>query len=222
MKNDMFGYIFGRLTVLGPVCVSNWIKTYCCACECGRYVYVRRGNLTSGNSTSCGCLKTQLQTTHGKTGTREYAIWDNMRRRCTDPTNPQWDNYGGRGITVCREWLSSFDAFWQAMQDGYAPHLTIERIDVNGNYEPSNCTWATRSQQNQSKRKLAASSIYRGVTATRGKWMAQIMKDKKRKYLGLFESDVDAAKSYDAAALEMFGASAALNFPEAKKNGGGV
>lgn len=117
------------------------------------------GDLRSGKSMSCGCISTEKAAdrvrTHGGTGTRPYRIWKNMLRRCLNPRNKQFPYYGGRGISICAEWLS-FSAFrdW-ALANGYADNLSVERVDVNGNYAPDNCIWADAITQSRNRRFVA-------------------------------------------------------------------
>jgi hypothetical protein len=151
------GTKYGRLTIVGPVhhCKqkSGANEAHCeCLCDCGKTTVVRTTRLKSGGTRSCGCLSleklVERSTTHGGTKTRLFWIWAGMNKRCRNANEPCYPHYGGRGITVCQEWLDSFETFrdW-ALANGYCDDLTIERKDVNGNYEPSNCTWLTRSQQ---------------------------------------------------------------------------
>lgn len=160
VRDDLTGRTFGRLTVLykAPVVGTRWV----CLCTCGSECVVRACHLLSGNNKSCGCLKRNVlgdaSRTHGMANSRitgyksrTYGIWQAMRGRCLNPNNSRWGSYGGRGITICSQW----DSFEQFLQDmGEAPDgLTLERKDVNGNYEPTNCVWATWVEQAKNKRK---------------------------------------------------------------------
>ena len=123
-----------------------------CRCDCGVERQVIGADLRKGKSTGCGCTSINrlgdLRRTHGGSGTRLYETWKNMHARCYSPSSDGFEHYGARGITICDEWRTDFAAFrsW-ALGSGYRDDLTIERVDVNGNYEPSNCTWIPHGQQ---------------------------------------------------------------------------
>lgn len=145
-----------------------------CKCDCGKTFVVRAYNLKSGNTKSCGCLQKEIARAshekHNKTGTRLYYIWEHMKQRCTNPNDPAYNYYGGRGIKVCNEWTNDFQPFhdW-AISNGYADNLTIDRIDVNGNYEPSNCRWITLKHQQRNKRNNTK-VLFKGYCKTVVEW----------------------------------------------------
>lgn len=147
---DLTGKKFGRWTVISYKGHSRWW----CVCECGTERDENGFYLTHGITKSCGCLKRELtierSIRHGLCHTRLYECWGGMQSRCYNSKKAYYKNYGGRGIKVCDEWLgeNGFINFYNwAMANGYRDDLSIDRINVNGNYEPSNCRWATRTQQ---------------------------------------------------------------------------
>ena len=155
---DLTGQKFGRLTVIERADNTKQGQAkWLCQCDCGRKTVVMGKSLRNGNTKSCGCLQKETigykRTIHGQTNTRFYRIWCGMKSRCYNKKNPHFHLYGGRGIKVCNEWLKDFQTFYDwAIANGYADNLTLDRINVNGNYEPSNCRWITRKEQNNNKR----------------------------------------------------------------------
>lgn len=153
---DLTGCKYGRLKVLKRHGKCGEIVKYDCVCDCGNTVVVLGNRLRNGQTKSCGCihkegLKKRL-TTHGQTGTRIYKCWSNMRERCKNKNNKRYENYGGRGITVCSLWDNSFESFYEwAMSNGYSDDLTLDRIDVNGSYCPENCRWADLNTQSRNR-----------------------------------------------------------------------
>lgn len=155
--NYLTGKKFNRLTVLRRNGSSKdkhamWL----CKCDCGNETVVRSDCLRIGKIQSCGCLRNELVgdrgRTHGMTETRLYRTWCGMKNRCYNPSYKGYKNYGGRGITICSEWLHDFQAFYDwAMANSYKENLTIERKDVNGNYCPENCCWITKKMQSRNR-----------------------------------------------------------------------
>lgn len=164
------GEKFGRLTVLADVS-GTWNTPCECRCICGTITSPRIGNLKSNNTKSCGCTHYETKnTTHGESKTKLYAIWCSMKGRCTYPSYTGFENYGGRGISVCDEWAHDFVTFkkW-AIANGYRDGLTIDRKDMNGNYSPDNCRWATYKEQNNNRRNNHLVE-YQGQTKTVTQW----------------------------------------------------
>lgn len=173
---DVTGQKFGRLLVVGKAGIAvsigkraRRVSLWLCRCDCGAEMTVRLGNLKSGNTSSCGCQRSdhQWMASHRMSGTPTYARWRAMVQRCVNPNSNTWERYGGRGITVCERWRS-FDAFYADMGDP-PPGMTIERIDNDSGYSPENCRWATSTEQVRNRR-VTTLLEYDGVTKPLADW----------------------------------------------------
>ena len=150
------GERYGRLTIIREVepagSSHKRVRRFLCRCDCGNEIICRLPNLKSGTTKSCGCYRKFVSSNrrdcHHLQNTRIYRIWCGMKRRCYNKHNEHFDRYGGRGIIVCDEWKTDFMNFYDwAMSNGYDDKLSIDRINNEGNYEPSNCRWANQKQQ---------------------------------------------------------------------------
>lgn len=183
--NDIIGKKFGRLTV---VAIHHKEQAYCnngkkngyryfylCKCDCGKEHITRKERLINKEVVSCGCFrKEQAYKATFKcdkiTKSRLYRIWSNIKRRCYNPKCEAYHNYGMRGISMYSEWVTNSQSFYDwSMANGYSDNLTIDRIDVNGNYEPSNCRWVSSKIQNNNRRNNHLISL-NGISHTLSEW----------------------------------------------------
>lgn len=158
---DLIGQTFGRLTIISLEYSKQRYKKgkksgfehyYLCKCECGNNIVTSKRSLLQGSTKSCGCLQKEntsnVNKKHGMINTRLYHIWNGLRQRCNNIANKDYKNYGSRGIKVCEEWDNNFKSFYDwAINNKYKDDLTIDRIDVNGDYKPSNCRWVDYKTQ---------------------------------------------------------------------------
>jgi len=153
-KINMVGKTYGKLLILEEVKErdSYGYILYKCKCSCGKEKIIRGHNIRSGNSLSCSCSRIQPNLKHNMSYTAEHNAWRSMKKRCKNKNDPRYEDYGGRGIKVCDRWINSFENFFEDM--GYKPSKShsIERINNDGDYEPSNCIWADVKTQARNKR----------------------------------------------------------------------
>lgn len=176
-SKDITGLRFSNLVALYPHHKGYHGRWYwVCKCDCGNETIAQASYLIAGRVKSCGCLKRSKliqrnkdKATHGCTGHPLFNVHKNMISRCNDPNNPNYSNYGKRGISVCEKWLDIRVFIKWGMSSGYSPSLTLERIDVDGNYCPENCTWATPLEQNRNRRNTIKVTL-NGITLPLTAW----------------------------------------------------
>lgn len=171
-KIDLTGNRYGHLTVIKENGRIGKNILWLCRCDCGNEINVIPYNLKNGHTQSCGCIRGSNRITHHKSKSRLYRIWRhiNIKSRCLNENVPHYKYYGGRGISLCEEWTNSFEKFCEwANANGYQDNLSIDRIDVNGNYEPSNCRWTNAKNQanNKTNNRLIE---YNGEPHTLSEW----------------------------------------------------
>lgn len=183
---NITGQKFGKLTAIR---VDHQEKDYrycwLFKCDCGEYIVARKSEVMGGRKKSCPKCGYATQTKHGQKGTRLYAVWNSMKQRCLNKKHKSYNSYGGRGITICKEWENDFINFYNwAMSSGYNENAkfmqcTIDRIDVNGNYEPTNCRWVNQEAQSEN-RNTSRKIEYNGQVHCLSEW-ARILKIKRDK-----------------------------------------
>lgn len=170
---------------------------------CKKHFEVLAKNVKSGKSTKCiNCSASIRKKTHGMTGTKLHNTWMGMKARCYNKKSASFNNYGGRGISVCDEWINDFVSFMNwSNSNGFNSSLSIDRIDNDGNYEPSNCRWTTRAIQARNTRVLKSTNTsgFRGVTFNKecGMWISQIGINGIQKRIGKYTEAINAAIAYD-------------------------
>ena len=212
-RKDIKGKKFGKLTPINFVGNSYWE----CLCECGNKKNIRITHIENGHQ-SCGCSRFADRTKHGLTRRSlnhkyisAYNIWCGIKQRCENKNSLHFDKYGGRGIKICERW-KVFENFYSDMGDK-PENMSLDRIDVNGNYEKENCRWANHNTQMRNTRgKTKGSSKYKGVVKfNEKKWRARIRIDGKLICLGLHDSEEYAAMAYNKKAKEVWGEDVFLN-----------
>lgn len=156
------GFTSGRLVVVEELGLrytnaGKCFSSYLCVCECGSVIEVSQSNLKRNHSQSCGCYKRErcyeANIKHGDLASVEYRAWSEIKRRCYNRNCLSFKNYGGRGIVMCDRWLNSYSDFLSDMGRKPSPSHSLDRIDVNRGYEPDNCRWATKQEQNSNTRR---------------------------------------------------------------------
>lgn len=208
---DVIGQKFNRLTVIGEAphkVFPSGRKTQVEAiCECGTVGIYVLAAMRNGNTKSCGCYNLDRISTHGMYDTRQYQTWADMKTRCDNVKHKWYPEYGGRGIGYQESW-TYFESFWEDMKDGYADHLTLDRIDNDLGYSKENCRWAEANYQAHNQRKSKGSkNKYFGVRVDDkcDNIGVRIKRDGKTLHLGTYETEEIGAKAYDDASEIIYG-----------------
>lgn len=199
---NQIGTVYGKLRIISETEKINGKRYFLCKCECGDIGVHRFEDIRAGKIISCGCFNREKGCKHGLSGTKIYNTWKAMIRRCTDANCDSFNSYGGRGISVCNEWLDVNVFYDWAINNGYKDGLSIERKNVNGNYGPSNCTWIPLIEQ-ASNRRNNHPITYNGQTMILKEWAEHLNIKyatlKNRLHLGwsvekAFESPLDTSR----------------------------
>lgn len=171
------GQKYFRLTVLKFDRTEHYMPYWYCLCDCGVIKSINGSSMVRGEIKSCGCLNNEMRiktnTTHGASGDSEYSIYCHMKTRCGNKNNTHYHRYGGRGIIVCKRWIDSYSNFIADMGKRPSPLHTLDRIDNNGNYEPSNCRWATKIEQSNNTTTNVRLS-FNGESLTLAEWSRKL------------------------------------------------
>lgn len=207
--NDIAGQKFTRLTVLERAESKGKHAAWKCVCDCGNEKIVMGANLRTGQVKSCGCLLRESSrvrsTKHGLFGTPEYQILQSIIQRCENENDKSYEQYGGRGITVCERWKNSLENFMTDMGNRPSSKHSIDRIEVHGNYEPDNCRWATKTEQSRNrgtweKSKSGCKGVY--WNNQKNVWQVSIGVNYKTIHLGFFDNLDAAIKSRGEAEIK--------------------
>ena len=215
-KLNLKGQRFGKLLVKeeDPVRSKAMKVKWLCLCDCGSISSIIGSNLKNNGVYSCVICAIEFSKTHGLTGHPLYSTYWDMKTRCYKESSKYYENYGGRGIKVCKEWLDDFMNFYNDMIVGWKKGLHLDRKDNDKGYCKDNCRWVTVTQNNMnSGSRSGSASKYKGVCWSKrdDRWVAKLKKDGKHKHLGNHVLEVDAAKAYNDYAFKINGKYAYLN-----------
>jgi len=209
---NLVGQTFNRVTITGEVKEPGKDRQFTYLCICGRNGKATPYHIVNSVVKSCGCLLSETAAengkstaTHGMYGTRPYRIWQGMKTRCDNPNVAEYSDYGGRGITYDKKW-STFQGFWEDMEEGYFDHLTLDRVNNNEGYAATNCRWVDMSTQGHNRRKHKGSLCESvGVKVRTNNYEAAFCKNGVVQYLGKYLTEYEAAKAYDDAYETVYG-----------------
>ena len=193
-KINEVGKKYGYWSVLSESKKRSYGKlAFNCECKCGSQKIIVGSELRMGRTMSCGCLSKELKTKHGMSETRQYQIYNGIKKRCLNRKSKSYINYGGRGIKICQRWMKGFENFWEDMKEGYSDDLTIDRIDNDGDYCKENCRWADMETQLNNRRN-SVFLTFGGVTKTISQWERKLKTKggtlKHRVYYGFDDLDI--------------------------------